>query len=61
MDKLTYSIPEVARLLGISRMAAYNFAKAGQIPCIRIGRRCLVPVAALHQMLEQVGRASEVA
>ncbi len=35
-ERLTLSVPEVARLLGLSRGATYEAVRAGQIPSIRI-------------------------
>ncbi len=51
MEKRTYSIPEVAKVLGIGRTAAYEAARTGEIPTIRIGKRILVPDAALERLL----------
>ena len=51
MEKRTYSIPEVAKVLGIGRTAAYEAARTGEIPTIRIGKRILVPVAAMERLL----------
>ena len=48
---LTISIEEASRRLGIGKNQAYEAAGRGEIPTIRIGRRLLVPVAALDQML----------
>ena len=42
----TVKIDEAAAILGISRNGAYNAAKDGSLPTIRIGKRLLVPVAA---------------
>jgi excisionase family DNA binding protein len=50
-DRLTVTIAEAAQMLGIGRNAAYEAAKKGQIPTIRIGHRLLVPAAALERML----------
>ena len=50
--KLTISVEEAARLLGISRGLAYEMVKAGKIPSIRFGRRLLVPRHALNKLLE---------
>ncbi len=44
-------IPTVAQLLGISRNAAYEAARTGQIPVLRIGRRVLVPTHKLRELL----------
>lgn len=51
-SRKTYSIAEAGRLLGIGRNAIYNAAARGEIPCIRIGGRILVPKLALDRMLE---------
>ena len=51
MQKRTYSVEEAATILGIGRSAAYQAVRTGEIPAIRIGRRLLVPVQALEQLL----------
>ena len=52
-DQPTLTIwPEVGQALGLSRPAAYAGAKRGEIPVIKVGRRLLVPTAALHRMLQ---------
>jgi excisionase family DNA binding protein len=45
------TLDEVAPVLGISRDTAYKGARSGDIPTIRVGRRLLVPTAALRRML----------
>jgi excisionase family DNA binding protein len=47
----TYHVEEAAKLLGIGRNCAYEAAKRGDIPSIKIGRRVLVPRAALDRLL----------
>ena len=49
---LTATVEETAEMLGISRNAAYEAARRGEIPTIKIGRRVLVPRAALDRMLQ---------
>ena len=44
--------PEAGRILGLSKGSAYEAAKHGEIPTIRIGRRLVVPTAALRRMLQ---------
>lgn len=51
MDKRTLTVPEAATALGIGRSAAYEAARTGQLPVIRIGKRILVPAVALERML----------
>jgi excisionase family DNA binding protein len=48
---LTVSVETAAALLGISRAAAYIYARNGQLPAIRLGTRLLVPKAALDKLL----------
>lgn len=49
------TIGETARRLGIGINQAYTAAKTGQIPVVRIGKRFLVPAAALEAMLAKAG------
>jgi excisionase family DNA binding protein len=51
MTPLTYSVAEAARMAGISRSFAYRLISRGQFPARRIGRRLVVPVAALEAYL----------
>jgi len=47
----TISIPEYARLVGVSRASGYTYAREGQVPTIRVGKRVRVPSAhALRQL-----------
>lgn len=41
-ERVTMSVPEAARLLGLSDSAAYEAVARGEIPAVRIGRRILV-------------------
>lgn len=50
-DRLTLTVDEAARLLGIGRGAAYEAIHRGEIPAIRIGRRLLVSRYALEKMV----------
>lgn len=55
---LTVNLPTAAELLGIGRASAYRLAQREQFPCVvvRVGRRFVVPRAALAQTL-QISRA----
>ena len=55
-ERVTVSVEEAGRLLGISRGSAYEAARRGDIPTIRIGKRLIVPVAALQRMLASAGK-----
>jgi excisionase family DNA binding protein len=50
-ERLTYTVEEAARLLGIGRGTAYEAARTGQLPTVPIGRRLLVPRHKLHALL----------
>lgn len=47
----TVSVERAGELLGISRGSAYDAARRGELPSIRIGHRVLVPTAALLRLL----------
>jgi excisionase family DNA binding protein len=47
----TISVEHAAKLLGVSRSAAYRAVTAGQLPSLRLGRRIYVPTASLLAML----------
>ncbi len=51
-NRLVLSVPEAAKMLGLSRNGGYLAAARGEIPTIRIGSRLLVPRAALERLLE---------
>jgi excisionase family DNA binding protein len=47
----TVSVETAGTQLGLSRNSAYEAARRGEIPTIRIGKRLLVPIAALDALL----------
>ena len=49
--RATLTVAEAAQVLGIGRSAAYAASRSGQIPVLRVGRRLLVPRAALEALL----------
>ncbi len=55
MERLTWTIEEAAKALGVGRGTAYELARTGQIPSLRLGRRLVVPRAALMKLLEGQG------
>lgn len=58
-ERLTVSVTEAAKLLGIGRNSAYEAAHKGELPVVLIGRRMLVPVAALNRMLAEAGQRQD--
>jgi len=51
-ERLTITVDEAARELGISRALAYEMARTGKLPTLRFGRRFVVPRKAIDQLLE---------
>jgi len=47
--------PETGQILGLSKASTYLAVQTGEIPVIRVGRRLLVPTAALRRMLSLDG------
>ena len=48
-QKLVLTVEQTAEILGISNPTAYKGVEKGVIPSIRIGRRILIPKAALEK------------
>lgn len=55
VERLTLTVEEAARLLGVSRGLAYEMARCGRLPVIHFGRRLLVPRHALQEILRGTG------
>jgi excisionase family DNA binding protein len=51
-EKLTFTVEEAGKLLGISRALAYEMARTGKLPTLRFGKRLVVPKKAVQDMLE---------
>ena len=55
--RLTVTVEEAGRMLGVSRSLAFQLARQGVIPTIRLGeRRLVVPKIAIERMLEEAGK-----
>ncbi|MFC1902943.1 helix-turn-helix domain-containing protein [Chloroflexota bacterium] len=52
-DKVVFTIPEVAKMLGISRNFGYEMARRGELPVISLGRRRFVPRASFAEWLRK--------
>src|SRR6476659_4654707 len=50
-SSLTTSVETAGKALGLSRVSAYQAARRGELPVIRIGRRWVVPTGPLLTML----------
>ncbi len=59
-ERLAISIPETAKLLGLSRNSTYEAAKRGELPTLIVGRRILVPLSALQKLLVEAGGRPDI-
>jgi excisionase family DNA binding protein len=48
------TVHEVAKILRIGRISAYQAIERGEVPSVRIGRRILVPRVALEDLLKKI-------
>ncbi len=55
IERIVYTVTEAAEILGISRPTAFQGVERGEIPCIRVGRRILIPKVALDRLLADAG------
>lgn len=58
-EKLTLTVPEAASILRISRGAAYEAVRRGELPVVRFGRTIRVPTHALNRLLSGQDRDSD--
>lgn len=49
------NVDELARELGLGRLTVYGALRDGTIPSIRVGRRYLLPRAAIQEWLRSAG------
>ena len=58
MEKLTMTVEETGKVLGVSRPVAYELTKREGFPTVRVGRRILVSREGLRQwLLKEAGAA----
>jgi hypothetical protein len=55
------AIPTAAKLLGISRSAAYRYAAMGDLPTRHLGGRVYIVTALLHELISNPDNGSEAA
>jgi len=57
-ERLAVSVTEAAALLGVSRPTIYALLERdGGLPSLRVGRRRLIPMAALERWIDGEARA----
>ena len=59
-ERLTVTVDEAAEAIGVSRVSLYNAINRGEFTqVIRIGKRILIPRAALDKLLTNAGAKKE--
>ena len=58
-EKLTLSVEEAGKLLGVSRQVAYQLIHREDFPTLHIGRRILVPRKQLEAWMERMTKGGE--
>ena len=53
LEKLAYSISEVAKTLGVSSRTVHSIIKRGELSHFRVGVRVLIPADALRQFIAE--------
>lgn len=59
-EKLTLSVEEAGKLLGVSRQVAYQLIHRSDFPTLHIGRRILVPKKQLEEWMDRNVTGAEV-
>jgi excisionase family DNA binding protein len=55
-DRKTYTPDDLAQILGIARNSVYAALRNGGIPNVRIGRRFVIPKAAIESWFASIGQ-----
>ena len=61
LERLTYTVTEVAELLGISRTSAYECVRRGEIPAVMLGHRLVISRVAIERLLDSPTNAPSTA
>jgi excisionase family DNA binding protein len=52
-DRVTWTVRETAERLGITPSTAYAYVESGVLPAVRLGRRLLIPRAAVLALVDR--------
>lgn len=60
-DTSTYiSVDDMAKLLSIARVTAYQLTKTKGFPCFYIGKRIIIPLRSLHKWAEEQANSQNI-
>lgn len=54
-QSLVYSVRDIQAMLSCSKSKVYEGLRTGVIPCIRLGKRYIIPQLAFRKWLESAG------
>ena len=57
--RLTYTVRETSQALGLPEWTIYQYCRSKALPSVRVGRRILVPIAALDTFLADIATSNE--
>ena len=60
MEKMVYTVKEMAQLLGISKSYAYELVKERKVPVLDLGKRKVIPKDRLDEWIRENTQLSEV-
>ncbi len=52
-DRLLFTVPEAAEMLGISRSHLYQLIQSGKLPVVRLGTSVRIPRVWLERYIEE--------
>lgn len=53
IDSVYISVDDMAKILSIARVTAYQLTKTRGFPCFYIGKRIIIPLRSLHKWAEE--------
>lgn len=51
VERLTVTVAEAAKMIGVSERTVYLLTRSGELPCKRIGRRVLYSIDEIRQFI----------
>ena len=54
MERLAYSVNDIAKALGVSNQHIFNMIKQGEIKKFKLGRRTLISVKEFNKLIQKL-------
>ena len=59
-DSVYISVDDMAKMLSIARVTAYQLTKTKGFPCFYIGKRIIIPLRSLHKWAEEQAKSQTI-